>query len=274
VHEHESFPPLATILCVALLFGAIAAPAAAAEIDACKYVAVTEQARDQYGIAAEVRKQAAERGFIVVTETRAVPVADAFKACVITADWLGSDVSGEVVLQVMDAVTGTPVAVSRVGGLNWSSTDRAMRLRLAQNFDNLGYTGFKEDVYRARMERLYPPRPKMALAELDVIQRTQGVEGVWVDPDGQYRLGIVPVTEAGGADYAAVVLQAAAPLWEPGEIKAELKRTDDPNRFLVTYYLLNKQPVTLNFALSDGDRLSSTLTITGTSLEIVLLRAQ
>lgn len=253
---------------------ALVSPAGAAEIDACKYVAVTPLPRDPLGIVDEARKQAAERGFTVVTEAGAVPAADAFKACIINADWLGNNTSGEVVIQVMDAVTGTPVAVARVGGLNWSSVDRSMRARMTQVFQSLGYTGFKEDIYRQRMERLYPPRPKMIVTEADVARRTQDIEGIWTDVGQQYRLGIVGLVEPGGPDFAAVVLSAAAPLWDAGEVKAEFKKTEDAGQYLVTYFLLNKQPVTLNLLRTGNDRLSGMLTAAGQTLEITLLRAE
>jgi hypothetical protein len=246
----------------------------AAEIDACKYVVVTEQLRDRYGIAEEVRRQAAAAGFIVVMNTRAVPDADAFTACVMTADWFGDTTSGEVVLQVMDAVTGTPVAVARASGLNWFGIPTTVKKHLERSFRDLGYTGFNEQTYRARMERLYPPRPKMALTEAQMAGRSQGIEGVWADLDQQYRLGIVALSEPGGADYAAVVLEATAPLWEAGEIKAEFTRTDDPGRFDSTYFMLNKQPVTVTFVRDPANRLTAALTVAGATTEIVLTRAQ
>ncbi|MGE0446184.1 MAG: hypothetical protein AB7P99_13225 [Vicinamibacterales bacterium] len=264
-------------LAVFVLFVPFVVPSVAAEIDACKYIVVTEQARDRYGIAEEVRRQAAAAGFIVVTNTRAVPDADTFKACVMTADWFGDTTSGEVVLQVMDAVTGTPVALARAGGLNWFGIPTTVRKHLERSFEQLGYTGFDEQVYRDRMNRLYPPRPRIAVTEAEVQRRAPrygvpGIEGIWGDAEQQYRLGIVALAEPGGADYAAVVLEATAPLWEAGEIKAEFTRTDDPTRFASTYYLLNKQPVAVTFVLDPADRLTAALTVAGATTEIALVR--
>jgi hypothetical protein len=270
---------------------ALATPAGAADIDACKYVAVTELARDPYGVAEEVRREAAARGFILIMDAKAVPPEDMFKACVITADWLGAAnaATGELVLQVMDAVTGTPVAVTRQRGINWWSIDKTVKNRLTQVFEKLGYTGFKEEAYRARMERLYPPRPKMLVTEAEVAGRTQGIEGVWTDRDEQYRLAIVALAQPVGADggvrprsgsgsdptdYAAVVLQTVAPLWQVGEIKAEISGTSDPDRFATTYYLLNKQPVTVEFVYSGGDQLTGTVTVGTTAIDVTLLRAK
>jgi hypothetical protein len=261
---------------LALIASALTMPVRAADIDACKYVSVTEPARDRNGVAAEVRKEVAARGFVVVTDAATIPLAEMFKACVITADWLGEReaATGELVLQVMDAVTGTPIAVSRVSNINWFGINKTVRTSLAQIFQDLRYTGFKEDVYRSRMERLYPPRPKLAVSEEEVAPHTDGIEGIWTQGDQQYRLGIVALAEPGGPDYAAVIIQATAPLWQPGEIKAEFTRGSEPDRFKGTYYLLNKQPVTIDFTLSGGDRLTGVVMSGATAIEITLLRAQ
>jgi S1-C subfamily serine protease len=68
------------------------------------------------------------------------------------------------------------------------------------------------------------------------------VEGIWSDTRDQYRLGIVPAPTGSGSDYVAVILRSNSPLWQPGEIKAEIGNTASENVFTCTYFMANKKP--------------------------------
>ena len=264
--------PFAAALLAATMVPLAPGTSLAADIDACKYVVVTPLARDRFRVVNHMREQAAALGFLVIEEAADAPPADTFRVCVVTADWLGDETSGELAMQVMDAVTGTPIAVARVRRMNWFGTNATVRNGIRDLFEAIGYTGYSEEAYRARMERLYPPRPKIAPDEAERAAANRvGITGIWSDPDEQYRLAIIPAAAGSEADYIAVVLSVSAPLWEPGEVKAEFTRGDAPDRFDATYYLLNKQPVTLTFALQ-SDRLTATLSTPGAATEIALLR--
>src|SRR5687768_16193895 len=172
-----------------LTAGVLATPMQAAEIDACKYLVVADLARDPYAIAAELRSQGRTRGFIVVDSASEIPPAESFKACVMIADWLGDTTSGELALQVRDGASRTPVALLRVAALNWWGLERTVRGGVTRLFDQLQYTGFKEEAYKVRMDRLYPPRPKLAVTEAEIAARpAEGIEGIWTDREEQYRL--------------------------------------------------------------------------------------
>ena len=173
-------------------------------------------------IVIELRTQARARGFIVVTSPSEVPDADAFKSCVIVGGWLGGAVSGQLALRAVDAVSGAPIASANIAATNWWGISRTVRGAVVDIFRQLGFTGYSEDVYQARIRRLYPSRPKVSVTEVEVRQRTLGdrLEGIWSDRGEEYRLAILTAPEPSDADYIAIVLRSNTPLWQPGEIKA------------------------------------------------------
>jgi hypothetical protein len=250
---------------------------AAAEVDACKYVVVTDLADDKYGLMNELRSQARTRGFIVVTAQSEVPEVDVFRSCVMVGHWLDGPWFGQLAIQVFDAVSGAPIAAANISSTNWWGIGRTVRASVAEIYRQWGFTGFKEDVYQARIQRLYPPRPTFPITEAEVRERTSrdAVEGIWSDRGDQYRLAIVAAPGAPGgtqADYIAVVLRSNAPLWQTGEIKIEFRRTESPTVFASTYFMLNKQPLATTFTLeSDGLLRASIRTPAGDS-QVSLLR--
>ena len=255
---------IATALTILLLAGSVSA----AEIDACKYLLVSDLAEDPYGIVNALRTQGREQGFIIVINPSEVPDADAFKSCLMVGDWLGGPLAGRLAIRVVDALTGAPIAGATIAGTNWWGIGRTMRLAVDEIYRQLGYSGYREEAYQARIQRLYPPRPTVSITEADVVERAVGdhVEGIWTDREDQYRLAIIASPERTGADYIAVVLRSNAPLWQTGEIKAELTRTKSPAVFASTYFMLNKQPLATTFTLQgDGILRASISTPVGES---------
>lgn len=261
-----------TIAAVATILS-LAASVSAAEIDACKYLLVSNLAQDPYGIMNELRTQGRDQGFTVVVNPEEVPDADAFRSCLMVGDWLGGPWSGQLAIRVVDSLTGAPIAGASIRGTNWWGIGRTLRLTVAEIYRQLGYSGYKEETYRERIERLYPPRPTVSITEANVMERAtrDRIEGIWTDGEDQYRLGIITSPESKGPDYIAVVLRSNTALWKPGEIKAEFRRTDSPDVFASTYFMLNKQPAPTTFAFeSDGILKASVITPVGSS--DVLLR--
>ena len=246
----------------------------AAEMDACKYLLVSSLADDQHGLVNELRAQARARGFIVVTAQSEVPDVDAFRSCVMVERWLDGPWFGQLAIQVFDAVSGAPIATANIASTNWWGIGRTVRASVTEIYRQFGFTGFKEEAYQARIQRLYPPRPTFPITEAEVMERTprDAVEGIWSDRADQYRLAIVAAPGGTAGDYIAVVLRANAPLWQAGEIKIELRRTESPTVFASTYYALNKQPLATTFTLeSDGLLRTSVKTPVGES-EVSLRR--
>jgi hypothetical protein len=98
------------------------------------------------------------------------------------------------------------------------------------------------------------------------------VEGIWSDPQDQYRLGIVPTTQESRSDYVAVILRSTAPLWQAGEIKAEIRSTASPGIFTCTYFMANKKPEGTTLSLDHNSVLRGLLTTPKGPLEVMLMR--
>lgn len=238
-------------------------PTAAAEIDACKHFVIADIAVDTLTLARHMREQAAKRAFPVVAKTDAVPPTDALSSCTVVASWLGSLEEGHLSVRVINTADGTPLASTDVRGSNKLGFDFMVRSAAEKAYAQLGYTGFKPDVARARMERLYPARPKYDVSKtwLAAWKPVELLEGVWADPDGTYRLAVLPSPKGFAGTYVGVVLESASPLWQPGEVKIEFTgRAASPAQSIpATFYLLNKQPVDAAFAVADNGDLEGTL---------------
>jgi hypothetical protein len=248
-------------------------PAAAGEIDACKYLLVSEITPDPYDVTSALREQGKAHGFMVVTAPSEIPDADQFRTCVMVGRWLGGAISGQLAIRVVDSASGAPIAAASINATNWWGIGHTVRGGIDEIYRQVGYTGYKEDVYNARMQRLYPPRPKIALTEDQVRAKTPGtpIEGIWTDAGDQYRLAIVPAPADVMADYVAIVLKVNVPLWEPGEIKAEFTTTPTDGTFSSNYYALNKQAQPTMFVLQ-GDVLSAQVKTPTGDLPIALQR--
>jgi len=220
----------------------LAGSAFAAEINACKYLVVNDFASDPYGIAKQLREQATARGFSVISSAQEIPLNDLFKACVMSGSWSAAGFGGQITMRVVDA-SGSLMAEASARATNWVNVNRTIGGAVKKIYSQLGYTGFDENVYLRRMQREYPTRPKLAITE-EVIKKAElrnNVEGIWADSEDRYRLGIVPAPEGSGADYVAVILRSNSPLWQPGEIKAEIRSTASPDVFTSTYFMQNKK---------------------------------
>lgn len=114
-------------------------------------------------------------------------------------------------------------------GGGWG-VSRTVRKLVSKIHDQLGYSGYNENVYQERFWRKYPPRPRFAVTE-DKVRGSEPknhVQGIWTDTRNKYRLGIVPAPEGSGEDYFAVVLGSSSPIWQIGEIKGEIRTTATP----------------------------------------------
>jgi hypothetical protein len=219
-----------------------ATSALAGEINACKYLIVGDFTSDPYGIAKELRAQGSAKGFAVVSAVSEVPHADLLKTCVMSGSWARDLGGGELSVRVVDAPSGTLVAeaAAQAGRIGVARTVRAL---VGKIYSQLGYTGYSEDVNRQRTLREYPPRPKLTITE-DEIKKGEShnpIEGIWTDTEDHYRLGIVPAFAGSGADYVMVVLRSNSPVWQPGEIKAEIRSTASPDIFTCTYFMGDKK---------------------------------
>src|SRR5579863_2905530 len=260
------------LIFVPMLF-LLAAPAAAGEINSCKYLVVTEFTSDPYGIAKELRAQASAKGFAVISAVADVSLVDSLKTCVMSGSWVREAVGGQVSVRVVDAPSGALVAEASAGAARMG-VSRTVRAVVAKIYSQLGYTGYDEAVYRQRIEREYPARPKLVITEEEVKKSKprNPVEGIWSDTQDQYRLGIVPAPAGSGADYVAVILRSNSPLWQPSEIKAEIRSTGSPDIFTCTYFMANKRPAGTTLTLDHDSVLRGSLATPKGPFDLLLMR--
>ena len=95
---------------VLLMLSLLAAPAVASEINACKYLVVTDFTSDPYGIAKELRAQARARGFAVISGPADISPSDSFKACVMLGSWSAGGTGGRIAVRVVDTASGALIA--------------------------------------------------------------------------------------------------------------------------------------------------------------------
>lgn len=261
------------VVCIAITLP-ITAQGAHSQVNACKYLYVSDFTSDPYGIAQELRQQGRERGFTVVTSRAEVKDSDVFKTCLMVGSWSAQGFGGQVNVRILDAPTQEVIAEASTTGTNWWSVGRTVRKAVQKLYSQLGYTGFNEETYRNKMERLYPPRPKVVTSEDEVKKSspTNHIEGIWSDPKEDYRLAILPAPKGSGADYYAIVLRSTSPIWTPGEIKAELRSTASPDVFTSSYYIGNKKPVGTTFTLDHDAVLRTSVTTPNGPTDVTFLR--
>ena len=242
-------------------------------INSCKYLVVTDFSSDPYGIATELRAQAAAKGFVVISTVNNVSASDVLKVCVMSGSWSSGAYGGQLAMRVVD-VGGELIAEAAAAGTNWVSVKRTVHGAVGKIYNQLGYTGFNEDIYHFRIQRDYPTRPKIAITEQDIKkgEPQNHVEGIWSDTEDKYRLGIVPATGGSGSDYFAVVLRSNSPLWEPGEVKAEIRRTASPDVFTCTYFMANKKPAGMTLTLAHDSVLHGSFPTPNGSFDLQLMR--
>ena len=216
-----------------------------ADINACKYLIVGDFASDPYGLANELRVQATARGLQALTSARDVPAGEGLKACSMVGSLQPMGLNGYVSTRVLDASEAVISEASARFHLDALIMSYAVRHAVNRIYSQLGYTGFDERMFKEVLDRRYPKRPTLAITE-ETIKKTEprnSVEGIWTDAEDLYRLGIIRAPESSGADYVAVVLATHSALWQPGEIKAEIRTTAAPDVFTCTYFMQNKKPV-------------------------------
>src|SRR5208337_4793492 len=262
------------LLILLLMLSLSTASAVAGEINSCKYLVVTEFTTDPYGIAKELRAQASAKGFAVVSAVADVSQTDMLKTCVLSGSWAREVIGGgEISVRVVDAPSGALVAEAAARGSGWGVA-RTVRALVAKIYSQLGYTGYDEDSYRQRIQQEYPARPKLVITEEEIrkSEPRNHVEGIWSDTQDQYRLGIVPAPGGSGADYVAVVLRSNSPLWQPTEIKAEIRSTASPDIFTCTYFMANKKPAGTTLTLDHNSVLRGSLATPKGPFDLLLMR--
>ena len=77
------------------------------------------------------------------------------------------------------------------------------------------------------------------------ISHTDPIEGIWENEGGNYRCAILRM-ENKERNYAAFVLKADSVWWMPGQVKFNIRKTQDRDRYEVDYFMLNhsKRPTT------------------------------
>lgn len=260
-----------TLLMLLLLFQCIAS---AGEINSCKYLVIVDFTSDPYGIAKELRAQASAKGFVVVSAVSEVPQADLIKTCVMSGSWARDFGGGELSLRVVDVPGGVLVAEGSSSGSRIGGVASTVRFLVKKIFSQLGYTGYSEDVNRQRILREYPARPKIAVTEVEIKkgQSRNPIEGIWSDTEDHYRLGILPATAGSGADYFAVILSSNSPVWEPGEIKAEIRSTASADIFTCTYFMGDKKAAGTTLTLEHNSMLHGSLVTPKGPFDLVLMR--
>jgi S1-C subfamily serine protease len=214
-------------------------------------------------------------GFVVALAASEIPPGDRQKLCVMSGSWSANGFGGGLSMRVVDA-SGAPVAEASARATAWVNASRTVRAAVSKIYSELGYSGFREDIYQQRLQREYPKRPTLVTSE-ESIKKSQlrnRVEGIWTEGDNQYRLGIQPAADGSGADYVAIVLQTSSPLWQPGEIKAEIHTTATPDVFTCTWYMQNKKAAVTTLTLEHDALLRSSPITTATGqTNLVLVRS-
>jgi S1-C subfamily serine protease len=256
------------------IFPLLAKPARSNDINSCKYLVVTDFTSDPYGIAKELRTQGSAKGFEVVSAVADVSTIDFLRTCVMSGSWSREVVGGgQLSVRVADAPSGALIAEASAGASRMG-VSRTVRALVAKIYTQLGYTSYDENVYLQRIQREYPTRPKLVTTE-EEIKRSEPrnhVEGIWSDTQDQYRLGIVPAPSGSSADYFAIVLRSNSPLWEVGEIKAEIRSTSSSDIFTCTYFMANKKPTGTTLTLDHDSVLRGSLVTSKGSSDLLLLR--
>lgn len=235
---------------------------AASEVDACKYLFVTDFTADPFGIAKELREQAGTRGFMVITSAGEAPASETLSVCLMTGSWTRTAYGGSVSVQVRDAFDGELIAEATASGTAWWSASRTVRGVVRKLYDQLGYSGYSESASNSRLQRLYPPRPRVIVSEKEITsaETSNPIEGIWSDLKSEYRLGIVKAPAGTDADYVAVILQSTVPIWHPGEVKAEIHVTATRGLYTSTWYMANKKPSGTGLSIEHDSALRGSVT--------------
>lgn len=113
---------------------------------------------DPFGIAKELRAQGRAQGFLVVSSPTEVPSGERLKSCVMTGSWSRGAHGGQIAMRVIDA-RGAVISEAAAEGTAWWTVRRTVRKGVKKLYAQFGYTGFDEEVYQQRLERVYPTTP-------------------------------------------------------------------------------------------------------------------
>jgi S1-C subfamily serine protease len=257
---------------ILLLLPLLGASAVSNDINTCKYLVVTDFSSDPFGIAEELREQARAKGFTVISTVNDVAQTERLKICVMRGSWNSGAYGGHVAMQVLDP-SGALVSEAAASGTAWWSASRTVRGVVSKIYAQLGYTGFNDALYQQRLQREYPKRPTVTITEEQIRSKEprSEVEGIWSDPQNEYRLGIV-AAPGNGSDYVAVVLQSNSLLWQPGEIKAEIRTTASPTIFTCTYFMRDKKPAGITLTLDHSSVLRGSIDTPKGPSDLLLIR--
>lgn len=249
-------------------------PALASDINTCRYLVVKDFTNDPYGLAKELRSQAEARGFTVVTEVPDASSLETLKTCVMAGSWSVQGASGDIAVRVQDAASGRVIGEAATSATNWWSVSRTVRGAVDRIYKQLGYTGYDEMLFQQKITREFPSRPKLSVSEEEIRSHElrNPVEGIWSDPEDKYRLGVVAAPQGTGADFVAVILRSSIPVWQPGEIKAEIRTTASPVTFTCTYYMANKKPSGTTLSLEQNAILRGSITTPAGPYNVQLMR--
>jgi len=126
-------------------------------------------------------------------------------------------------------------------------------------WDALKYKGYDEKIYEENIKVLFPTRPIVDVDENKIKAKaiTNPIEGIWTDKQNRYTIGIVKDGTKQYGDYIGVILKSASPVWNPGEIKLELREGSGGTGFIGNVYMGNKSKQGTTFSLgSDNTELS------------------
>lgn len=252
------------------------APTAPKEINACKYLIVKDFDSDPYGIAKQLRAQARSNGFTLIEEATVLTPSERLRSCVMNGSWerWASGMGGNIAIRVEDVIAGALIAEGATEGIAWWSVGRTVRIAVGKLYSQLGYTGYSEATFNERMQRLYPARPKLPITEAQIRASEPRIplEGIWSDSENKFKLGIVKAPEGSTAEYVAVVLESESPIWQPGEIKAEIQTTASRSIFICAYFLDDKKPGNTTVILEDDSVLRGSISTPTGPLELMLVR--
>jgi hypothetical protein len=249
-------------------------PALAGDINGCKYLVIIDLASDPYSIVKELREQGKAAGFSIASKFSEVPEGDLLKACLMSGSWGRGTGNGELTVRILYATTGSAVGEATASGSRTGSVTSNVASSTKKVYSELGYTGFSDEINRQIILREYPPRPTVVTTEEEIKKGNSrnSIEGIWTDSDDHYRLGIVPASDASGFDFVAVVLRSNSQVWQPNEIKAEIRHTISPVVFNCTYYLGNKKPADTTLTLEPEGILHGSISNGKTNIDLRLTR--
>ena len=114
--------------------------------------------------------------------------------------------------------------------------DPSLVVDLATRYKNVERIDIDEETFRRYLD--------------DNADRLHGLEGIWTQQDGQYRLGLMRL---GNSDrMVAFVLESRSVLWQAKMLKATFEATAYPELFTVNYFMADHRSVGATAKLAGG----------------------